>query len=201
MPEKNHSHLKMRPSYRFLKNASGLLLIVLTAVFISACDQGLSENEKEEIAANHAAAKETLAMLEESRKLSEEARKSAEDTKRLVDEAQEQAKKMAAESEMKKKTSDVQNAVQATVLALVAHNTEEAINPPLSSDSYVVDDIDGLLFKYGWRRNPDLMYEIQYETDNEYGGLYFVVTVRHQDPTVPAFRYDPNSGRGIEPVE
>ena len=200
MADKNHNQFIIERLNLVLKNASSLILIVLTGVFISACDQRLSEKEKEEIAANHAAVKETLAMLEESRKLSEEARRESEEIKKIVDDAHDKAQRGLEDSKTRKKISDVQHAVQTTVLALMAYNTEEVMNKPLSGDIFVVDDIEGMLFKYGWRRNPDLVYEIKFDRTDEYSP-YFVVTVHHQDPNVPAFRYDSNSGRGVEQVE
>ena len=118
----------------------------------------------------------------------------AEETARIVDEAQAQAEATRRAALIHQREEIIRHSTQALILAMISRHTEAVVQ----GGSGFTENIDDLL-NYGFRPNPDLIYEVQSVTGAN-GDPSFTVLVRHRQEGPRAFRYDPDSGRGVEPV-
>ncbi len=143
-----------------------------------------------------------VTITKETRKASESphqearmARQEAETVLAAVRQARRKVEALQKEQEIQKKEQLVQNAAAQVALAEVGYNTD--LTAQSSPDPVYTDDLN-LLYNYGLRVHPDLIYKIDLFS-NTYGPPDFRVTVRHKDPGPRAFRYE--SGVGLTPVE
>lgn len=124
--------------------------------------------------------------------------KKAEEARQAIAEAETRAEALQSRNLIAKQEEDIQTAVKAVALAMIARNTEFSAydGSGLSGLTTNVDD----LYNYGFRRHPDLNYFIEIIPSGS-GGPSFVVTVSHREPGPRAFKWDLSQGAGVEPLE
>lgn len=126
-----------------------------------------------------------------------QARQYAEETKQIVDDAHDKAAAVHKDMEISQKETAVQNAVKEAAVALISYNTD------MVSQGQPLDfnlDYDKLA-NYGFRRNNALIYDDIKITGLDDQNFNFLIVIRHRDPGPRAFKYDSESGSGVEPVE
>jgi len=165
------------------------VLSILVLVLAGGCGESMEESRRK-AEETRQMVKETRQMLEETRQMAAEARQMAEETARLVNAAYDRAEKVQQEARQHGRESAIQSAVQQTALAEVAHMVESG---------QFTDDFD-LLHTYGWRRNPDMIYDIKLGVSLD-GSPNFKAIVRHKDGEGNAYIYDQADGRGVRELE
>ena len=126
-----------------------------------------------------------------------QARQYAEETKQIVDSAHDQASAAYKTAEMRQKETAVQRAVQEAAVALIGYNTDMVVQGQPVDFQPNYDQ----LANYGFRRNNDLIYDDIKITGLDDQNFNFLIVIRHRDPGPRAFKYDSESGSGVEPVE
>ncbi len=140
--------------------------------------------------------KETQRESELTIQEAEEARRMGEEARATVSQARREAEDFKKEQELRGKEGLVQSAVQQVALAVVSYSTDPSKHP-----NYPVytDDFD-VLYDYGLRLHPELVYKIDLTQDLN-GHPSFRITVRHKDPGPRAFMWDIGTSPAVMPVE
>ncbi|MDL2259985.1 hypothetical protein LJB99_03825 [Deltaproteobacteria bacterium OttesenSCG-928-K17] len=122
----------------------------------------------------------------------------AEEASQAIEQAEIRADSLQRKNLIAQQEETIQEAVKAVALAMLARNTEYmATGRP--GEHGITTNVDDL-YDYGFRRHPDLIYDIAV-TAFDNGNPTFVVTVSHNKPGPRAFKWDLNKGSGVEPVE
>lgn len=113
----------------------------------------------------------------------------ARDAERIVDDAYNKARAAQQESWTRKLASDVQSSLQNTAVAMVAYYTDH-------HNSFTADYSD--LLNYGWRPDPNLIYDPIKLVPGAEGRMNFIITARHRQEGIPVYTFDYLGGRGVE---
>ena len=171
-----------------LAAAKTILRLALTVILLAAVAVWISTRETVD----------GLDSSETSRKAAE-AIQMAEEARQIVDEAHEKAAAMRNDSLIRQQKSTVQSSVQMTALAVLAWITEQSVSGDPRFDDLTISYDE--LYQYGWRRNPDMVYEDIELFRSPEGSIDFKIVVRHRNENRFAYMYDSASGQGVSPME